>query len=104
MMNRIAKITELSNTTHHLNRRKAAGIDQFSGGMLKGGGKVKTPSWKGMKLRSNNRGRTTNFQFTYAQHRYYSTLKGNFTTCTNTKIHHGSIFHAKEMRHRNDKT
>jgi len=42
MVNRTAKITELSKAIHHLNKGKAAGIDQFSGEMLKRGGKVKT--------------------------------------------------------------
>lgn len=41
MVSRTAKITELSQAIHHLNKGKAAGIDQFSGEMLKGGGKVK---------------------------------------------------------------
>lgn len=42
MVKRTAKVTELSKAIHHLNKGKAAGIDQFSGEMLKGGGKVKT--------------------------------------------------------------
>lgn len=42
VVKRTAKVTELSKAIHHLNKGKAAGIDQFSGEMLKGGGKVKT--------------------------------------------------------------
>lgn len=45
MVNRREKITELSKTIHHLNKGKAAGIDQFSGEMLKGGGRSKHGSY-----------------------------------------------------------
>lgn len=45
MLNRRAKITELSKTIHHLNKGKAAGIDHFSGEMLKGGGRSKRGSY-----------------------------------------------------------
>lgn len=62
-----------------------------------------TLSWKGVKSRSNDRGRTTNSQCTMHGTYTVAQLKVNFTKCTNTKIHHRNMLYVKKMRHRNAK-
>lgn len=107
MVNRREKITELSKTIHHLNKGKAAGIDQFSGEMLKGGGRSKHGSYtvwerneiKIKWLRQDNRFSLYNI---HSMH-IVAQLNWNFTKCTNTQMHHGNILYIKKTRHVNAK-